>query len=625
MKISDKNIRATALSEFWCEEYPEALYLWQGAQHNCTLTDIEKSTIPTHKDLFSTQEEIQKAHEFCKSFYYRMLPELASRLNRVHNLDLPVRFWQRAFGYWLYRHISVVYDKYAYLNLLDIDATGIKLLSKNDFYIPQNHSDYIYCFAGDFGVQQLVSQYYYLFKTKDFVVVNRTFIHGDASSNNNAMSNWLRRKLSLLIVEPQVALLGISFGEKTRNLLHEKSHGKISSFILPVTGKNALEADFAKRHCIAKGVIESSFESYFIQSLYYCLPKDFLENFAEYYNVFQKDLESRKFTHIVAEFWISSIPDAIYVALAKEKKRIFISHEHGASNCYYINSMQFIDYDVADMFISVGWRGKNENIIQGGFTCRDVIPYKQDPEKKTILYINTTKFIYWEEFNERGATDTTFIKELKLVANIIDLFPSALKENLLFRPRPENIYLWDVEHLLDLKKHNVNIDRGDFAESISQSRIVILDHMSTGFAEILLMNVPFILVCDINFIPLPSDMKRIFDDLIDCGVIHSSAQSAVSHLSSVYDDVEGWWQNEFVRRPVNQLKDISLAPASKTTKYLLSLLEDVVIRRHTLISRFWILSLGSLMIVFRVKNKILSLITPVVKKMVNKKIFRNLS
>lgn len=607
MHISNKNIRATALHEFWGEEYSESLYLWQGAKHNGTLAEIEKDSTPTLQDVFSTQEEIQKGHEFCKSFYYRMLTELSGRLNKVHNLELPVSFWQAVFGIWLYRHISVVYEKYAYLSSLDIDATDIKLLSKDNFYIPQNHVDYIFCFAGDFGVQQLVSQYYYSFKTNNFKVVHGEFKYDEPSSNSYGIASRIKRKLFMLKADPQIALLGVCFGENTRSILEEKSHGRLSSIILPVTKKNVLEVDFDKRDYIASGVVESSFESYFIQSLYHCLPKDFLENFLEYYNVFQKDIKSRKLTHIVSEDWITNIPNAIYIALAKENKTTFICQEHAVCRCYYENGTQFIDFDVADIYLSTGWRKNNKNFTQGGFACRDIIPYKHDQTKKTILYISGTRFIYWDVFNEYGATNSTFIRELRMVADLIDLISPALKATLLFRPRPAK-FLWDVERLLELDKHSVKIDRGDFTESICQSRIVIIDHLSTGLAEILLMKVPFILLYDVRFLAPPSELRKIFNDLIGCGVVHFSAKSAVSHLSFIYDDVEGWWQSEAVRGSVNQLTDFSLAPANRTTNFLLSLLSKDCNSRPTLVKHFWASAEVCARHVYRLMKKIRSLI-----------------
>ncbi|WP_301102038.1 LIC12162 family protein [Propionivibrio sp.] len=585
MKISNINIRATALNEFWSDEYSDSLYLWQGAKHTSTLKYIENDLVPTNPDLFSTKEEIQEAHDVCKNFYYKILPELARRLNTIHNLELPVSFWEVVFGYWLFRHISIVYEKYVYLSALDIDATGIKILNKSDFNIPKNHVDYIFCFAGDFGVQQLVSQYYHLYKTKDFEIVRLKYTSCISSTDDGSMLFGLRRKIALMQVEPQIALLNVVLSKNNRKVLEERSQGRVNSFSLPRIKRIPLDADFTKRKFITRSTIERSFESYFMQSLYYCLPMDFLEYFMGYYSVFKNDIKCRKFTHIVSECWISNVQDAIYVALAKEDNRKFICYEHSSGTCYYKNYMQFMDYEASDIYLSVGWKGNIKNLIQGGFACRDVIPYQFDPKKKSILFITRTKFIYGVEINEYSASNSTFIRELKTIADIITLLPSALIEHFLFRPRQENGF-WDVEHLLELEKLNIKIDRGSFNESIIKSKIVIIDHMSSGFSEILLMKVPFILVCDISCIPLSGELKEIFDDLIDCGVIHASAQSTIAKLSSIYDNVEDWWFSEAVRHPVERLTDYSLAPESKTTDYFLSLLPEGIATPPNLQNRF---------------------------------------
>jgi putative transferase (TIGR04331 family) len=149
--------------------------------------------VPTLHDLFATQSEIQQGHDFCKSFYYRVLPVLAGKLNEVHGVDLPVSFWKTSFGYWLYRHIAIVYEKYCYLSLINVDQTGIKLLDKRDFYVPQDHYHHIFCFACDFGVQQLVSHYYYLFKTKEFEVVRKQFCYNYQDQDNDALAETFRR------------------------------------------------------------------------------------------------------------------------------------------------------------------------------------------------------------------------------------------------------------------------------------------------------------------------------------------------------------------------------------------------------------------------------------------------
>jgi putative transferase (TIGR04331 family) len=605
MRISNKNIRATALDEFWGEEYPESIYLWYGAQHNGTLFDIEENKTPTLKDPFSTQIEIENGHEFCKKFYYRVLDKLSLILNQIHNLNLPVSFWQVAFGYWLYRHISVVYDKYVCLSALDIDATSIKLLSKADFYIPQNHIDYIFCFANDHGVQQLVSQYYYLFKTKDFAVANKTFTHGEVSPNTDSMLLRLKRKLSMLKAEPKIALLGVYYCESAMGILEKMSHGNIGNIFLPIVKKSILNSDFKKRELIAGGASGDKFENYFMQTLYYCMPKDFLENFKEYYEAFQRDVQSRKFTHVVAESWITSIPNGIYIGVAKLNHKQFISQEHGGSRMYYKNGMQFIDFDVADIFLSTGSESNDVGFIRGGLTCKDIVPYRFDIKNEFVLYLTTTKFIYWQETNEYGATNSTFIRELKMVSDFINLCPPFLKRKILFRERKIQS-LWNVGRFLEIDKNNIKTDKNSFTHSILKSKIVIIDHMSTGFAEILLMKAPFILLYNVNLIPFSNNLRNIFNALVRCGVVHVSSKSAVSHLETIYNDVEGWWQSEAVQKSVNQLTVCSVAPASKTTDYLLSLLSEEISSRDILQYRFWVLTEFCARWVYRLMKKIKS-------------------
>jgi len=84
----------------------------------------------------------------------------------------------------------------------------------------------------------------------------------------------------------------------------------------------------------------------------------------------------------------------------------------------------------------------------GGFACKDILPYGQDSTNKTILYISRTNFIYGLEVNEYSATNSTYVKRLKLIADFIRLLPSSLRANLCLGQGSRA--LWDVERLLNL-------------------------------------------------------------------------------------------------------------------------------------------------------------------------------
>jgi len=579
--ITKKNIRATSLNEFWGTEYPDSLYLWEGAKHPLTLREMEKITEETMDDLFATQEDIVIAREYCQQVYYRILPKLAMKLNEISGVSLPDTFWRSAFGFWLFRHICITYEKYAYLSKIDIDRTSIKLLNKNSFFTPYNHYDYVYCFCNDFGVQQLVSHYYYLFKKSEFPSISmdfdltrakrkRIFDYGKALVRKALNAPAFILKKIVADVAPKIVLCGVYNTADVASALFAGSKGMIGPISLPPISIDR-SVHTGSREKLLGIESENDFEYFLVQTFYYCLPQMFLEQFRNYYVVFLKDIKSKKFTHIVSESWISDIPSSIYIAIAQQQGRRFICYEHGSGTVFDKTFRYWIEMLVADRYITVGWKINDKKVIQGGFICRDIKPYQFQPTKKNILYIARTFFPYLMEFDIYNAPNTKLIKALKRVRDFCDLLLESHRDCFILRPRRAD-HFWNTEHTLEVKEKNIRVDTGNFSDSISNARIVIIDHLSTGAAEILLTKVPCLIIQNEQHISRSEEINGIFAELKRCGVMHNSAQSAVTHLANIYDDVQQWWNSEAVKAAVNKLISKTLAPPSKTIDYLLSCL-----------------------------------------------------
>ncbi len=570
MTITKRNIIASALKAFRGDDYAESLYLWLGAKHDRSLTQILADQDSTLQDAFLADEEIQRAHGFCKAFYYRVLPVLAARMNAAHGLEWQVSSWQIVFGYWLFRHISIAYDKFRALCEVDVDHTSIKLLDPRCYHVPSGHFDYLYCFANDFGAQQLVSEYYVLFATKRFQTVEMQFNYDPRMAPRvETLSEKFRGPY---LSDVRVALLCTYLSEDHFKALERQSKGRIRKFPLPYWNSPVNPGiDYPKR-CALSGVEpKDPFETYFFRSLIHCLPRDFVENFKGYCDRFIPDVDSLPFTHIVSEGWISLIPAAIYIAAAKERGRAFVACEHGSGSFVYDDCLTFIGLDAADTYLTVGSKRPHPKLVQGGFACRPVATHHPELRHDSVLFISHTIFHYTYEFCRWSASNATFIQRMKLVSDVIDALPEALKGKFVFRPREEGVF-WDTAHLLEIDTRGVRIDRGTFSESIMCRRIVIIDHISTGIAEILMNGVPFMLVIDPSLLPKGAELQPIFDALRQCGLMHTSARSAVSHLENIYDQVDPWWQSNAVQAAVRRLADYFLAPGERSTRYLLSLL-----------------------------------------------------
>jgi putative transferase (TIGR04331 family) len=565
-KVGKVNIRASALQEFWTGSYPTSMYLWHNAKHSKPLTEIEGDAVPTHKDILYQQSEIQQGHDFCKLLYYKTLPILAERLNKIHNTRLSLKFWQVAFGKWLYRHIAVLYEKFEYLKRVDIDNTDIKLLAKECFFFPKDHYEYILCFIHDFGTQQLVSLYYYLFAKRQFELVAMPFP---------------KQTIDFCNLSPEeggdsveIALLGVFFSREIFETLKTKSAGKIANIAIPTNFTFNQEVNLKARATLSETPEERTFEAYFFHSLYHCMPRDFIENFSVYLEAFDADIERRSFKSIVAEAWISHIPSAIYTGLAQEKKRTFICYEHGAGNVFFPNFPTFVEHDVSDIYLSVGWGETEGRFVKGGFAARDMLKYEFSAQKRKLLYISLTKSPYVIELNEATAPNTTFLREMRLAYNFTERLPGRLRQELVFRPRPKDVFFWDTESTLELERRNIKVERGDFRAAIHSARLIVIDHISTGISELLLSKIPFILLYDFQHTKFEEGVLPIFEKLISSGVLHTTPDSAIAHIEGIYDNVQGWWESPAVQESTTALRDFSLAPASRISDFLLNHLQQ---------------------------------------------------
>jgi putative transferase (TIGR04331 family) len=578
-ETSFKNIRATALKEFWGDEYDESIFLWQGSKHDLKFDEIVTSR--TCKNVLSSVDEVKAGHEACVKLYYKVLPQVSRILNEVNGVNLSVKFWQIAFGYWLYRHICNVYEKHSRLARLDVKKTSLKLLDVKSFYIPHNHVDYLFCFSNDFGIEQLVSQYYNL-KDLDKPSITKEYIPSDPQ----AVSDIDKKKYCIDLfkkiikryvlnskkINPKVALLGVGFSKDNIDDLSKKSNGMIEPISLPIVFLKRDENDMVSRLKFSKISSESEFEEYLFNTLIYCIPKDYIENFNTYYRSFKKDLGKKAYRHIISEDWISNIPNAIYIGLAKEKGCNFISYEHGFGTYFYESDYDFICYDAADIYLSVGWEKKASNIVKGGFASRTIIPYKHGSGQNEILFISRTVLLYEVELIDRNMVDPHFLGDLKNIDNFIKLLPDKLKQSFVFRPRPPGQLCWDTVYQLDLKDRGINIDTENFSKSIQRSRIIVIDHLSTAIAEIILIGAPFIMLYDVKTVSINMGAFELFEEMIACGLLHLNSESAIDHVNIIYDDVQKWWTSPNVQMALNKLKDSSISPGSKTIDYLLSLI-----------------------------------------------------
>lgn len=595
-KLAGKNLRATAMEDFWGNKFNESIYLWSGAKHTIPIVEWELDTTPVLPDYFSSQKNVLKAISDCKFFFEEFSLKLSNCLNQIHQVNFSPTFWRIVFGVWMYEYICILYDKYTTLSQIDLDSNDIKLLDEQSFYIPEEYFDCSACFHDDFGVQQLVSNYYYLYANKNFSklvkeyplkkVMFSNFINYKKAKNNFEYIIYQKKLLFIAFYQrhilynndPQIALLEAYYHFDFLKEIQKKSNGKIASIAIPLT-KNTTKVDIEKRKLLTKltteGVERGTFEHFFWETLFYSLPKAILENFSQTYSVFLKDIQSKRFTHIVSEGWIGKIKLAIYVATAKQQGRKLIVPEHGAFHVLFQGNFNWFYQMTADTFLTTGWMPE-QNLTKfkaSGFASRKINVYKYN-QQKNILYVTSSNPPYQGIYGREALFNTFGVRSLKTTLEFMDSLPQHLKDNFVLRLR-RYPSAWDTANAWQVEQKGIKLDslEQSLQHSICNSKIVVIDHLSTSLAEILAMNAPFILILIHDDRCIREEYISLLNSLKEVGILHSSGQSAALYLSQIYDRVETWWFNQTLQTTLNNFKSTFIQDEFKVSEYLLSLID----------------------------------------------------
>jgi putative transferase (TIGR04331 family) len=101
---------------------------------------------------------------------------------------------------------------------------------------------------------------------------------------------------------------------------------------------------------------------------------------------------------------------------------------------------------------------------------------------------------------------------------------------------------WNLEKRLMKKTNKIRIDdySKTFIDTAQESKIVIVDAISTSWAETLAMNIPLLIVIP-KFLDIYSEHgTELFNKLKSIGLYYNSYEEVVDTLNKI-DDIDAWW------------------------------------------------------------------------------------
>jgi putative transferase (TIGR04331 family) len=574
-------------------------YVHYVLKNNNELDNYKKVKIAPHYR--STREDLIKDNDFVDLKYNKYIPILAQRLNKIHNVNYDEVFWQKCLSLSLLRYITYCYDMYQRCeDCFDVNMHACIVLSKDSYYTPKNFQDHRDFFqTSAFGQEQIFSEYIHLFYPNKFKTLRSDFswpvlpvkrlriIRKIFGMNKERLIT----KLLTFILRfrlPQVAIIESYFSPRNMNKILIKGKGKIQ--LIKITRKVNSDNSFFKHK--RKTLSESeagfdSFDNFFFKVIENSMPKSFIEDFSEIYNAYQNQIKKyEKLSYIINESWIGNHKASMFIAIAQQNSIKHVYNEHNFLQHQFLrNNLKYL-YPLVDKFITIGWikKGLVDKAIQGGSLYEWLIKKKNKKFYK-ILYVEGPPAAKTAEFSscygESGSYNAS--SHLKFAETFFSNLADDTLKDIAYRGYPLSGLVqanfkytmigYDQEAYLAKYLDQVKILKDEMYSAktlMGQSRIVVVDYLSTAYIESIVSNIPTIFFLNKNNYHLEEEYLDFYDGLISVGICQTDPIEAANFLEKIRLNPLKWWSQPSVQYE----KDKFIQNNINTSGNLLNIIEN---------------------------------------------------
>jgi putative transferase (TIGR04331 family) len=382
-------------------------------------------------------------------------------------------------------------------------------------------------------------------------------------------------KSEKLFCKAKIELIGLYFSKTNLKKLTDSLGDQLYNHNIPdVTITKKLDIDYSSRNKFSKVFTGNDFLIFLGETLKFGIPKCFLEYFKIYECQIKELVNKSDAEYVISENWISNIPSSMYVALSKENGKKFICHEHSGPGGIIKPNIVWHEEKYSDVFITCGWTNGSSKLVKGGFASRDLQPRTEFLQIGSILFIDFTRPPYLIQYTGSHHSNFERIKQLESTESFLIQAKATLGNNLSYRDRPVADF-WNTRDALSHILDGVKIDEGDLSESIKSARLVILNHLSSSAAEVILNDIPFIFLVDSEIDIFDERFDGIISKLKESLILHDSPESAIKHANQSNNKLQKWWESKSVRQTLAIYKKNLVGPPEQSIQYIINLQKKI--------------------------------------------------
>ena len=507
--------------------------------------------------------------KYIDNIHKSILPDLAKKLNFIHNKKFNIKEWNLIIGYWLYLYISVCVDRYNTIsNLKKKFEKGEKYfvreidnLSQNQF-IPKDTSEAATFFHDDLWNHLFFSDLLRLFTEVNF---RKTFFKYLPSKNNKLESKLKILSFSFIKINIKNFLkiiLKFSFSKKKLVYFLNPEISLINIFKLKFFTNSAIILNpdlnkFYSNNCkyinrkwfLPSNKNDDELIKFIKQSVSQWLPKSFMENFDVFYFAANKFSKNKKADLIFSSnIHFEGFDEyKILSAIQMGKGAKFVLGQHGGQTNKYNVGVE-IESKVSDIRFSNGSLGADgKKIINVGQYWHRFKQNQFKPLGKALLVTGLSpKYSIGIESKPLSSANLNYFQDLY---NFYDNLENVIKKEVKVRIYPKADYGWDQKNRwLDIFP-DVKLDYGScsLSKEVRRSRILISTYNASTYLESLAANIPTIIFWDKDLWPVPKECEVDFKKLNNVGIFFDSPIEAADQINKIWDNVNSWWKNQYLQ------------------------------------------------------------------------------
>lgn len=515
-----------------------------------------------------------------------LLGEVSKELNKLHSVQYSEKQWGIILGHWLSRYVSLAFNRYFTIESVfnDYDISSTIVLEYNKYSLATCDSlEFIWASNDD------VWNHVFFSKVLRFLECKVETKKGDKCLtrfshpvDEDALKKSIYSKASNVV-------------KKTLSLFNKQSDAFIVNSYLPVKEEIKLylslgqcpqfwsspplepfEPEKKLRKHLDFSYSEMGFEKFVRELLSEVIPSCYVEGFIDLQETVKRLPwpKQPKFIYTANNFDVDEV-FKLWVAERIEKGVPYYVGQHGAGygTHKYFQTQYAPEQVVADKFITWGWENSIQKYIPAYVFTVASRKRKVRPNDGGLLLIEASpphRLSHWDnyyEFSIFQEAQFEFTEALSL----------EIQEFLTVRLHGAYKYFdWSDAERWSERSPITCIDRGitKISNLMSENRLIVHGYDSTGILECMALNIPILAFWHGGLEHLLPTARPHYQLLIDAGILFTSPIDTAKKVIEIWDDVEGWWGQEYVqearRRFCDKYARVSNNPVRDLKEILLS-------------------------------------------------------